>query len=187
MCAHVCAMSERKNVVSLYGHTSGCWASVGRMWEEEKVFNTHTFIYLIYDLEIFLEIPESNQGTSQSSTVTSHTDDTMVSVSMTRSQLLWIVQKFLSEPYFLANMIPKVQCWDFMDKRGADVHVTPFCVDVFASSLAIELVHLSFSLAQVSNRNIQMPNHHGDTLCGSLTEPCEHPLLPPPLQHLPAA
>lgn len=38
---------------------------------------------------------------------------------------------------------------------------------------------LSFSVAQVSDRNIGMPNHHGDTLGGSLTEPCEHPLLPP--------
>ena len=43
----------------------------------------------------------------------------------------------------------------------------------------LPLVHFSFSVAQVSDRNIRMPNHHGDTLGGSLTEPCEHPLLPP--------
>lgn len=42
------------------------------------------------------------------------------------------------------------------------------------------LVHFSFSVAQVSDRNIQMPNHHGDTLGGSLTEPCEHPVPSPP-------
>lgn len=42
----------------------------------------------------------------------------------------------------------------------------------------LPLVHFSFSVAQVSDRNIRMPNHHGDTLSGSLTEPCEQPFLP---------